>query len=133
MIIGVLITSLDVLGVLYLQQHRFRYVEVLVVLLIVGIAGAFAVELWLSQPAIGAVLAGFVPTTGILRDRDMLYIALGDPRRDRHAAQPVSALVNRADPKYGDTEGRPRQRDPLRDARLDRRRSRARSSSTPPS
>ncbi len=76
MIIGVLLTSLDVLVVLYLQQHRFRYVEVLVVLLIVGIAGAFAVELWLSHPALGAVLTGFIPTTQILRDKNMLYIAL---------------------------------------------------------
>jgi manganese transport protein len=74
---GVLLTSLDVLIVLYLQQHRFRYVEGLVVLLILGIAGAFAFELWLSKPAIGGVLAGFVPSAEIVRNPDMLYIALG--------------------------------------------------------
>src|SRR3954465_12801661 len=45
---GVCLTSLDVLLVLYLQQFRFRYVEVLVVLLIVGIAGCFGVQLWLA-------------------------------------------------------------------------------------
>jgi manganese transport protein len=77
LMIGVSLTALDVLVVLYLQQHRFRYVEVLVVLLILGIAGAFAVELYLSRPALGAVLAGFVPKTAILRDAEMLYIALG--------------------------------------------------------
>jgi manganese transport protein len=77
LMIGVSLTALDVLVVLYLQQHRFRYVEVLVVLLILGIAGAFAVELYLSRPSIGAVLAGFVPKTAILRDPEMLYIALG--------------------------------------------------------
>src|SRR5688500_15610666 len=38
---GVCLTALDVLLVLYLQNHRFRYVEALVVLLIVGIAGSF--------------------------------------------------------------------------------------------
>jgi len=74
---GVLLTSLDVLIVLYLQQHRFRYVEALVVLLILGIAGAFALELWLSKPALAGVLAGFVPSTQIVRNPDMLYIALG--------------------------------------------------------
>ena len=74
---GVCLTALDVLVVLYLQQHRFRYVEVLVVLLIVGIAGAFAVELWLSKPSLLGVLAGFVPSTEILRNPDMLYIGIG--------------------------------------------------------
>ena len=74
---GVCLTALDVLVVLYLQQHRFRYVEVLVVLLILGIAGAFAIELWLSRPALGAVLAGFVPSVEVVRNPDMLYIAIG--------------------------------------------------------
>ena len=77
LLLGVSLTALDVLVVLYLQQHRFRYVEVLVVLLILGIASAFAVELWLSRPDLGAVLAGFVPTTAVVRDTEMLYIALG--------------------------------------------------------
>jgi len=77
LIIGVCLTALDVLVVLYLQQHQFRYVEVLVVLLILGIAGAFAVELFFSRPSVAGVLAGFVPTTQILRDTEMLYIALG--------------------------------------------------------
>jgi manganese transport protein len=76
-LVGVVLTAFDVLVVLYLQQRRFRYVEVLVVLLILGIAGAFTVELWLSRPAFGEVLAGFIPTSRILLDKDMLYIALG--------------------------------------------------------
>jgi manganese transport protein len=37
---GVCLTSADVLLVLWLQQHQFRYVEALVVLLILGIAGS---------------------------------------------------------------------------------------------
>ena len=48
--IGVCLTSADVLIVLYLQHHKFRYVEALVVLLIAGIAAAFAVELFFSKP-----------------------------------------------------------------------------------
>src|SRR5262245_18233181 len=47
---GVCLTALDVLIVLYLQQYSFRYVELLVVLLILGIAGSFAIELSFAQP-----------------------------------------------------------------------------------
>ncbi|MES1255533.1 MAG: Nramp family divalent metal transporter [Acidobacteriota bacterium] len=74
---GVVITSLDVLVVLFLQHRGFRYVEALVVGLILAIAGSFAVELWLAHPAVGAVAAGFVPHPDILRDGSMLYIAIG--------------------------------------------------------
>jgi len=63
--------------VLYLQNKGFRYVEALVVGLIVGIAVCFAVELWLSHPSMSAVAAGFVPSPQILRDPAMLYIAVG--------------------------------------------------------
>ena len=77
LLVGVCLTALDVLVVLYLQQHRFRFVEVIVVLLILGIAGAFAVELWLSRPSLGGVLRGFVPQLEIIRNPEMLYIALG--------------------------------------------------------
>jgi manganese transport protein len=74
---GVCITALDVLVVLYLQNKGFRYVEALVVGLIVGIAACFAVELWLAKPALGAVAAGFIPNVQVLRDPAMLYIAVG--------------------------------------------------------
>jgi manganese transport protein len=74
---GVCLTSLDVLLVLYMQQFRFRYVEVLVVLLIVGIAGCFGVQLWLAKPDMMGVLHGFVPQMEIARNPDMLYIAVG--------------------------------------------------------
>ena len=74
---GVCLTSLDVLIVLFLQNRGFRYVEALVVALILIIAGCFAIELWLAKPAMTGVAFGFIPTTGILRDPDMLYIAIG--------------------------------------------------------
>src|SRR6266540_3229049 len=74
---GVCLTALDVLVVLYLQNKGFRYVEALVVGLIVLIAGSFAVELWLAHPAMAALVAGFVPRTEIIRNPDMLYIAIG--------------------------------------------------------
>src|SRR2546428_7297082 len=52
---GVTLTALDVLIVLFLQHRGFRYVEALVVALIVLIAGSFAIELWLSRPDLAAV------------------------------------------------------------------------------
>ncbi len=74
---GVLLTSLDVLIVLYLQNHGFRYVEVLVIGLIIAIAGSFGINLWLAQPDMAAVAAGFVPQAEILKNPEMLYIAIG--------------------------------------------------------
>ena len=74
---GVTLTALDVLIILFLQQRGFRYVEALVVGLILLIAGSFAVELWLAQPVPGDVAAGFVPSLGILGNTEMLYIAIG--------------------------------------------------------
>src|SRR6058998_1019021 len=74
---GVCLTALDVLIVLFLQHRGFRYVEALVISLIALIAGSFAVELWLSRPAVAALAAGFVPRAEILRNPNMLYIAIG--------------------------------------------------------
>ena len=74
---GVTLTALDVLIVLFLQGRGFRYVEALVVGLIVLIAGSFAIELWLARPDPAGVAAGFIPTVEILRNQQMLYIAIG--------------------------------------------------------
>ena len=74
---GVCLTALDVLLVLYLQQYRFRYVEALVVLLILGIAGSFAIELALARPDFGGVLRSLVPDPEIARNPEMLFIAVG--------------------------------------------------------
>jgi manganese transport protein len=77
LIAGVCLTALDVLLVLSMQHRGFRYVEALVVLLIVGIAGCFAIEVWLAHPDWGGVAHGFIPTLQIARDPAMLYIAIG--------------------------------------------------------
>jgi manganese transport protein len=74
---GVSLTALDVLIVLFLQHKGFRYVEALVIALIVAIAACFAVELVLARPDVGDVLVGFIPRGEILTNPDMLYIALG--------------------------------------------------------
>src|SRR5438477_4748820 len=74
---GVSLTALDVLLVLYLQHRGFRYVEALVVGLILAIAGSFAIEIWLSHPAVHDMAIGFIPRTIVLRNPAMLYIAIG--------------------------------------------------------
>jgi len=74
---GIVITSLDVLIVLYMQQKGFRLLEAFVVVLIATIAGCFLFEILIAKPETGAVLAGFLPSATILKDPDKLYIAIG--------------------------------------------------------
>jgi manganese transport protein len=74
---GVCLTALDVLLILLLQQRGFRFLEAFVIALLAIIALCFAYELALSQPEIGAVLAGYVPSTEVVTNPAMLYIAIG--------------------------------------------------------
>ena len=74
---GVCITVLDVFIVLFLQHKGFRYVEALVVALIVAIAASFAIEIWWAAPNPADVATGFIPRTEILTNPEMLYIAIG--------------------------------------------------------
>jgi manganese transport protein len=74
---GCVITSLDVLAVLYLQGKGFRYIEALVVTLIATIGGCFAAELFFSKPGIAGILLGFVPSAQIVTNPGMLYVSIG--------------------------------------------------------
>src|SRR5712672_1985637 len=74
---GVLITALDVLIVLALQGRGFRLIEVFVVTLIATIAACFAYELFFAQPLWHEAAQGIIPRAEILRNREMLYIAIG--------------------------------------------------------
>src|SRR5438046_9240195 len=73
---GVCITALDVLAVMYLQNKGFRYIEALVVTLILTIGGCFLAEIIFSRPNIAEVLAGFVPRFEIIKNTEMLYVAI---------------------------------------------------------
>jgi manganese transport protein len=77
LLMGVLITSLDVLLILLLQNRGFRYLEAVVIVLIGTIGLLFAIEIFLSHPQWN-LIAGhlFVPPRDMLSDRDMLYIAI---------------------------------------------------------
>jgi manganese transport protein len=77
LLVGVCITALDVLVVLFLQNKGFRYIEALVITLIGVIGGCFAWELIASRPDLVGIAKGFVPSAQIVTDPGMLYIAIG--------------------------------------------------------
>jgi len=74
---GVCITALDVLVVMYLQNKGFRYIEALVVTLILTIGGCFLLEIIFSKPNFIQVLGGFAPKLEIIQNTGMLYVAIG--------------------------------------------------------
>jgi len=74
---GCIITALDVLAVLYLQTKGFRYIEAIVITLIVMIGSCFAAELIFSRPSIVGVALGFLPGPGIVTNQEMLYVSIG--------------------------------------------------------
>jgi manganese transport protein len=77
LLMGVCITALDVLLVLFLQNKGFRYIEALVITLIAVIGGCFAWELVASRPDVVGIAKGFIPASQIVTDPGMLYIAIG--------------------------------------------------------
>lgn len=77
LVVGVILTALDVLIVLYLQNKGFRYIEALVVGLISVIGISFLYELIISSPSLSGVFSGFIPDKQIIVNPAMLYIAIG--------------------------------------------------------
>ena len=78
LLLGVLITGLDVLLILLLQRWGFRYVEAVVIALIGTILGMFAIQMILSRPEyLPALHALIIPSRSIFMDRGMLFIAIG--------------------------------------------------------
>ena len=119
--IGVLITALDVFLILWLQNLGFRWIEAFIVTLLGVIAVCFAIQIAMADPRLGR---GDPRLRADHRDRHQSGDALSrarHPRRDRDAAQSLSALRRGADAAL----------------RRDRRRTSARRSSwrrsTPPS
>ena len=74
---GVCITIMDVLVLLLIQRHGFRYVEALIITLVSTIGLCFAAELFFARPDLGGIFQGFVPRPDIVENPEMLYIALG--------------------------------------------------------
>jgi manganese transport protein len=77
LMLGICLTALDTFLILYLQSRGFRYLEAFIVALLVVIAGCFMVQIGLAQPELAAVLNGYIPSTEIITNPAMLYIAIG--------------------------------------------------------
>jgi manganese transport protein len=75
--VGVLVTGFDVLLLLALQHRGVRVLEALVITLIATVGLCFLFEIILARPDMAAVANGFLPTRGIVVDREMLYVAIG--------------------------------------------------------
>jgi len=115
--LGVLITALDVFLILWLQKKGFRWLEAFIITLLGVIAACFAIQIALANPDWGGVIRGFAPTTDILTNPDMLYLALGilGATVMPHNLYLHSAIVQTR--AYGDTL--PEKREALKFATID--------------
>ena len=77
LLLGVLLTALDVFIVLALQGRGFRLIEAFVITLIVSIGLCFSYEIFFAHPVWREAAYGFIPRAEILRNKEMLYIAIG--------------------------------------------------------
>ena len=75
--VGVVITVLDVLLILFMQQRGFRLIESIVAALILIIFGCFLYEIIASHPDVRAVAGGLLPRLEIVTNPAMLYVAIG--------------------------------------------------------
>jgi len=74
---GALITALDAFLLLMLMNRGFRFLEAFIIALLIVIAGCFLIQIVLAAPPVVAVLGGFVPSSQIVTNPEMLYIAIG--------------------------------------------------------
>jgi manganese transport protein len=74
---GVCITILDVLVLLLIQKHGFRYIEATIITLVSTIGLAFLTEMVFCRPDFSQVFLGFIPQADIIQNPEKLYIAIG--------------------------------------------------------
>ncbi|KQL51506.1 manganese transporter [Heyndrickxia shackletonii] len=77
LLIGILITTLDVVLLLLLQQKGFRIIESIVIVLMTTIFAVFAYEVIISKPEVSSLLSGYIPKPEIVTNPQMLFISLG--------------------------------------------------------
>ena len=75
--VGVIITALDVFLILWMQSLGFRWIEAFVISMLALIFLCFGIEMWLAEPSVAAILHGFIPSTEIVTNQAMLYVAMG--------------------------------------------------------
>ena len=74
---GALIAALDAFLLLLLMNKGFRFLEAFVIALLIVIAVCFGIQIVAAAPPVAAMLAGFVPSTEIFTNPEMLYLAIG--------------------------------------------------------
>src|SRR3954471_6289774 len=74
---GALITALDAFLLLLLMNKGFRFLEAFVIALLVVIAVCFGIQIVAAAPPVAAMLYGFIPSTEIVTNHEMLYVAIG--------------------------------------------------------
>jgi manganese transport protein len=75
--IGILITVLDVMLILFMQNKSFRFLEIVVACLTFTIFMCFGYELLVSNPDFEGILGGLLPSAEIVSNPEMLLIAIG--------------------------------------------------------
>ncbi len=77
LVIGIVLTGLDVFVILALQSRGFRYLEAVIGGLMMIIAGVFIYELVVARPEWAGVAVGLLPKADIVANPMMLYISIG--------------------------------------------------------
>ncbi len=77
LLIGALITVLDVFLLLFIMKFGFRKIEAIVGTLIFTVLVIFIFEVFVASPHVTEVLNGFAPNKTIITDNSALFIALG--------------------------------------------------------
>src|SRR4029079_6572692 len=75
--LGVVITAFDVFLILWMQSLGFRWIEAFVMTFLALIFVCFGIEMWLAQPDMAALLLAFIPSSEIVTNKDMLFVAMG--------------------------------------------------------
>lgn len=77
LLFGVMLTALDAFLILWLQSKGVRWLEAIIMGMLVLIFASFAVQIGLSQPVWGEVVRGYIPSLSIVTNETQLYIAMG--------------------------------------------------------
>lgn len=77
LMMGAIITAVDVVLVLWLMHRGFRALEAFVIALLLVIFACFAVQIVLAAPPLQAVLGGFIPRAEVVTNPHALYLAIG--------------------------------------------------------
>jgi manganese transport protein len=75
--LGAIITAADAFLILFLMQRGFRTLEAFIVALLIVIFVCFAIQIGLTAPSVKAVLGGLIPSSEIVTNPAMLYVAIG--------------------------------------------------------